>query len=96
MAWGEFRKTHLVADVLRKECENRDLGEWEKKLTEIADIGDETEPHVSLSRYPGLTSGVLWLPGEEYDADAAKDYIEKTELAIKVTDEFIEWWFTPE
>lgn len=96
VAWGEFRKTHLVADILRKECGKRDLGEWKKKLAEIADIGDATEPHVSLSRYPGLTNGVLWLPGEEYDAGVAKDYIEKAELVIKATDEFIKWWFTPE
>ena len=92
-AWGEFRKKHFVADVLREECKKRELGEWEEKLIAIADIGDKTEPQVSLSRYPGLTNNTLWLPYEEYDADIAKEYIEKAEIVFKIGKEFIDWWF---
>ena len=92
-AWGEFRKKHFVADVLREECKKRELGEWEEKLIAIADIGDKTEPQVSLSRYPGLTNDTLWLPYEEYDADIAKEYLKSAEFVIKTSEEFIEWWF---
>ncbi len=85
--WGEFRKTHFVADALMGECNKRELGEWKEKLIKVAEIGDKTEPQVSLSRYPGLTNNrkplasvseanTLWLPYEEYDADIAKEYIE--------------------
>ncbi len=92
-AWGEFRKKHFVADVLREECKKRELGEWEKKLIEIADVGDKTEPQVSLSRYPGLTNDTLWLPYEEYDANITKEYINSAEFVIKTSEEFIKWWF---
>ena len=27
-AWGKFRRTHIVADTLRAECDKQDLGEW--------------------------------------------------------------------
>ena len=91
--WGEFRKTHFVADALREECNKRELGEWKEKLIEIAEIGNKTEPQVSLSRYPGLTDNTLWLPYEEYDTNIAKEYLQNAEIAFKIGEEFIKWWF---
>ena len=92
-AWGRFKKTHLVADILRKECEGRELGGWKEKLIEIAGIGDKIEPHASLSRYPDLTNGILWVPHQEYSADTAKEYLKNAEFVIKTSGEFIKWWF---
>lgn len=92
-AWGKFRRTHAVADILRNECEDQDIGEWKKCIIEIADIGDTIEPHVSLSRYPELANGTLWLPYEEYDAEIATEYLEKAKIVMKTSEKFIEWWF---
>ena len=82
-----------MADALREECNKRELGEWKEKLIEIADIGDKTEPQVSLSRYPGLTNDTLWLPYEEYDAAIAKEYLQNAKIVFKIGEEFIDWWF---
>jgi HEPN domain-containing protein/predicted nucleotidyltransferase len=94
-AWGEFVRTHRVANILRKECKERELGEWEEKLLTVADIGNTTEPHVALSRYPELNNNALWVPCEEYDIDIATEYLEKAELVINIVKKFIEWWFRP-
>jgi len=91
--WGEFDKTHFVASSLRRECNKRELDDWKEKLINIANFGDRTEPHVSLSRYPSATEGTLWIPAEEYDVDDAKEYRDGAEFVIKTSEEFIEWWF---
>jgi HEPN domain-containing protein/predicted nucleotidyltransferase len=92
-AWGEFRKSHFVAEILRSECENRELSEWEEKLLKIADIGDSTEPQVSLCRYPRLVNDAIWRPYEKYNEGIAKEYIKNARFAIEISGEFIEWWF---
>jgi HEPN domain-containing protein/predicted nucleotidyltransferase len=91
--WGEFKKSHFVAETLRSECENRELNEWKEKLLKIADIGDSTEPQVSLSRYPRLVNDAIWRPYEKYNEDMAKDYIKNARFAIEISGQFIEWWF---
>jgi len=94
VSWGRFKRTHFVADTLRIEIGKRDLGEWLEKLTKIADIGDILEPHVFLSRYPEVTDGILRLPSEKYDTDAAEQYLESAEHVVKTVEEFIQWWFS--
>jgi len=91
--WGEFIKSHFVADTLRSECEKRDLGDWKEKLLEIADIGDKIEPQVSLSRYLRLVDNGLWRPYEKYNTDIASNYVKNAKFVIETGEEFIEWWF---
>ena len=91
--WGEFKKSHFVAETLKSECENRQLNDWKEKLLKIADIGDSTEPQVSLSRYPRLVNDAIWRPYEKYNESIAKEYIKNARFAIETTGEFIEWWF---
>ena len=91
--WGEFNKTHFVANTLRRECNKQKLDEWKEMLLDIANVGDRTEPHVSLSRYPSVTKTTLWIPSEEYDVDSAREYLNGAEFVIKTSEEFIEWWF---
>jgi len=91
--WGEFRKSHFVADTLRSECENRELNEWKAKLLKIADIADSTEPQVSLSRYPRLMNDSIWRPYEKYTEEMAKEHIRNARFVIETVGEFIEWWF---
>jgi HEPN domain-containing protein/predicted nucleotidyltransferase len=91
--WGEFRKSHFVANTLREECEKRALGDWKEKLLEVAEIGDKIEPQVSLSRYLRLVDNGLWRPYEKYNADIASDYVKNARFVIEIGEEFIEWWF---
>jgi HEPN domain-containing protein/predicted nucleotidyltransferase len=93
-AWGKLERTHRVANILRKECGERELGEWRGKLMKVAEIGSITEPHVSLSRYPELTNNILRLPYEQYNADAAKKHLDDAEYVVKTVEEFIHWWFS--
>ncbi|MBD3183277.1 HEPN domain-containing protein [Candidatus Poribacteria bacterium] len=92
-AWGEFYKTHFISDVLRREIEERKLSEWEEKLTIIADIGLQIEPHVSLSRYQDIDNNKIKLPSEEYNPSIASNFLKKTKIVLEVTEKFIEWWF---
>ena len=92
-AWGEFKRSHFVAETLRMECENRQLGEWKENLLKVSDIGDSTESQVSMSRYPRLVDDMIWRPHERYDGDIAKEYIGKAEFVIRICDQFVGWWF---
>ncbi len=92
-AWGEFKSSHFVAETLRSECENHQLDEWKEKLLKIADIGDSTEPQVSLSRYPRLVNDAIWRPYEKYSEDMAKEHIKNARFVVETSGEFIEWWF---
>lgn len=91
--WGEFRKSHFVAETLRLECENHELNEWKEKLLKIADIADITEPQVSLSRYPRLVNDTIWRPYEKYNVEIAREHIKNTRFVIETVVGFIEWWF---
>lgn len=91
--WGEFRRSHFVAETLRSECEAHQLSEWKEKLLKIADIGDMLEPHVSLSRYPQLVNNTIRRPYEAYNEDIAREHINNARYAIEATENFIEWWF---
>lgn len=91
---GEFKKTHFVGDILIEKLKEIELDhEWKESLAHIAKISAEVEPEVTWSRYPGIDSGVLWIPYEEYTAGDARDVKEKSEKVIKVAKDFIKWWF---
>jgi HEPN domain-containing protein len=92
-AWGKFRRSHIVADILGAESDKQDLGEWKEKIMEIVDIGNTIEPHVSLSRYPELANGTIRIPHKEYDAAIAMEYLKKAKIVMKTSEEFIQWWF---
>lgn len=95
ICFGVYEKTHFVASLLRRESRNRDLKlkEWNAKLEEIAEICEALEPHVSLSRYPGISGGKIWLPYKEYTKEAAEKALKDTEDVIKIGEEFVRWWF---
>lgn len=71
------------------------LKEWNARLEEIAGICEALEPHVSLSRYPGISGGKIWLPYKEYTKakEAAEKALRDTEDVIKIGEEFVRWWF---
>jgi len=94
IAMGIFQKTHLVGGVLRKVIsERKDIEKWEKDLTEIADLSEGLEPAVSLSRYPGVIEGSLWIPSQEYDNDDANDALAKAHQVSSVAARFYKEWF---
>jgi len=94
IAMGIFQKTHLVGGVLRKVIsERKDIEKWEKDLTEIADLSEGLEPAVSLSRYPGVIEGCLWIPSQEYDNDDANDALAKARQVSSIAARFYKEWF---
>lgn len=95
VAFGIFRKTHFVGEVLIETLRGRDIPElWEEKLLKIAEISETLEPEVSLSRYPGIIDDSLWLPFEEYEKDDAEIAEKKAKDVLSVTNDFIEYWFS--
>jgi len=97
ICWGEFEKSHYVSETL-VECLNEQTidPEWREKLRKVAEIGEDIEPEVWRTRYPGRTGDTFWIPAEEYDDKKAEDCIEKTEYVVKITKEFVDWWFQPQ
>jgi len=94
ISFGEFKKTHFVGEILIDKLKGIELDhEWKEKLFHIAKIGDEIEPEVTWSRYPGIDNGVLWIPYEEYTIDDALETKKMSEEVVKVTNDFIKWWF---
>ena len=94
VAFGNFKKTHFVGEVLAEVVPDQSLpDEWEKKLTEIAEISEELEPEVSLSRYPGIINNALWMPSEEYGRQEAEESFKKAELVLNAAKDFNKYWF---
>ncbi len=93
ICFGAYEKTHYVASILRKEVENRDLKEYSRQLVEVIRIAEELEPHVSLSRYPGISGGEVWLPSREYTNEIAESVLRDAKKAIKTGKDFVLWWF---
>lgn len=95
ICFGIFKKTHFVGEILTKELESRDIdSDWREKLLLIAKISSEVEPEVTWSRYPGIDEDVLWIPGEEYAEEDARNIKDKCEEVIKIARYFIDWWFS--
>ena len=67
--------------------------EWNEKLYNIAKISNEIEPEVTWSRYPGIDSGTLWIPYEEYTMADAVEIKEKAQRVMEIAKDFAVWWF---
>lgn len=95
ICFGIFKKTHFVGNILLKEIESRDIDSiWKEKLIRIAKISSEVEPEVTWSRYPGIDNDKLWIPCDEYAEEDARNIKDKCEEVIKITNDFIPWWFS--
>jgi len=93
-AFGNFKKTHFVGEVLTEVIREQSLPDhWEKRLNEIAEISEELEPEVSLSRYPGIINDMLWMPSEEYGREEAEESLKKAESVLKAAQNFNKYWF---
>ncbi|MBI5401997.1 MAG: HEPN domain-containing protein [Ignavibacteriae bacterium] len=94
ISFGEFKKTHFVGEVLIDRLRGIELEhDWKEKLSRIANVSEEIEPEVTWSRYPGIDSGTLWVPYQEYTPEDALEIKEKSGEVVKVVKEFIRWWF---
>jgi len=94
ISFGEFKKTHYVGEILIDRLKSVELDQnWKEKLSIIAKISEEIEPEVTWSRYPGIDSGTLWVPYNEYTLKDALEVKGKSEDVIKVAKDFIQWWF---
>ena len=94
ISFGEFKKTHFVGGILIDVLKNIELEvEWKEKLYNIAKISNEIEPEVTWSRYPGIDSGTLWIPYEEYTMADALEIKEKAQRVMEIAKDFVVWWF---
>lgn len=94
IAMGIFQKTHLIGEVLRKIVSEREVpGKWKTDLLEIAEISEGIEPDVSLSRYPGIIDGNLWLPFDEYKKEDANGAMRKAGKVLSAAKGFLGDWF---
>ncbi len=95
IAMGIFQKTHLIGGVLQKVISEKDVPEkWKENLLELGRISESIEPEVSLSRYPGVMDGSLWLPFDEYKREDADGAMEKAEKSLSIAKGFIGDWFS--
>ncbi|UCH97565.1 MAG: HEPN domain-containing protein [Candidatus Aminicenantes bacterium] len=95
IAFGTFQKTHFVGEVLVEVIRDQSLpDEWKQKLTEIAELSEELEPDVSLSRYPGIINDMLWMPCDEYGQQEAEESLKKAELVLNAARDFNKYWFS--
>jgi len=93
ICFGIYEKTHYVATILRREVKTRRMKEYAGKLEEMIGIAEELEPHVSFSRYPGVSKGEVWLPSKEYTCEMAEDALQNAQKAVKIGKDFVKWWF---
>lgn len=94
ISFGEFKKTHFVGEVLIDRLRGINLEhDWKEKLFRIANVSEEIEPEVTWSRYPGIDSGTLWVPYQEYTLEDVLEIKEKSGEVVKVVKDFIQWWF---
>ncbi len=93
ICFGAYEKTHYVASILRKEVEKRDLEGYSKELEKTVNIAEGLEPHVSLSRYPGISGGEVWLPSKEYTKEIAESALNDSKEALRIGNDFVKWWF---
>lgn len=95
IAMGVFQKTHFIGEILRRVISEKDIPKrWKEDLLKAAEISEEMEPEVSLSRYPGIIDDSLWLPFNEYKKEDADGAMKKTSKVLSVVKEFVEDWFS--
>jgi len=91
--FGRLEKSHYVADILESEVKAQGLREWEDKLVELAAWARDLEPDATLSRYPGMFRGRLWIPYDQYDEVRAEEALRKARQALDTSEAFADWWF---
>jgi hypothetical protein len=47
----------------------------------------------SLSRYPAIVDGALWLPADEYELSDAKSAEIRSAETLEIADKFVQEWF---
>jgi len=90
MCFGAFEKTHYVSSLLKKEVVKRGL--LTKDMKDLARFSKALEKHISLSRYPGLIKGKMWIPYKEYDKTKAGKFLEYAERSLLMSKKFVEEW----
>jgi len=94
ISFGEFKKTHFVAEILETTINDMPLDDnWKENLIRIAEISKEIEPQVTWSRYPSIVHGSLWIPYENYDSENAIEIRNKANIIISTASDFITQWF---
>ncbi len=91
--FGILEKTHYVSGTLRKEMEGQNVPDWADRLKELTAHARDLEPDATLSRYPGMYEGKVWLPHREYDKVKAQEALEKARRAMDIATAFTQWWF---
>lgn len=91
--FGILEKTHYVSGTLKKELEGQNVSDWADRLRELMAHAHDLEPDATLSRYPGMYEGKLWLPHREYDEGKAQEALEKARRALDIATAFTQWWF---
>ncbi len=91
--FGLLEKTHYVSGTLKKELRSQNVSEWANRLGELAAYAHDLEPDATLSRYPGMYAGRMWLPHREYDEAKAREALEKARRAWDIATTFTQWWF---
>lgn len=90
IAMGVFKKTHFVGEELRALIKKGNVPDkWLEQLLDAAQISEEIEPEVSLSRYPGISEDFLWLPYEEYEYSDSLGAQQKAEKVYLISKGFI-------
>jgi HEPN domain-containing protein len=93
ICFGIYERTHYVSGILAKELKRQGLGQWSNRLGQIADYARDLELDATLSRYPGMFKGRVWIPYREYDEAKAKEALQKARFALDSSRAFIAWWF---
>ncbi|MBC8184054.1 HEPN domain-containing protein [candidate division KSB1 bacterium] len=94
IAMGVFKKTHFIGEELIALIDKGEIPlQWKEQLLEAAQLSEEIEPEVSLSRYPGISDDGLWLPYEEYEELDATNALKKAEKVRLTANNFISEWF---
>jgi len=91
--FGVLEKTHYVSGTLNKELEGQNVPDWADRLRELTANARDLEPDATLSRYPGMYEGRMWLPHREYDEVKAQEALEKARRALDIAMAFTQWWF---
>lgn len=97
--FGGFERSLFVSKDLRREVDERGLGEYRETLTQLAEIAGRLDVHVSRSRYIMVddeSEEEIWDPAEHYlDADSSAA-LANARRSLLVAGEFVEWWFAPD
>lgn len=91
--FGILEKTHYVSGSLERELEGQNVPDWADGLKALTAHARDLEPDATLSRYPGVYEGRMWVPHREYDEVKAQEALEKARRALDIATAFTQWWF---